>query len=677
MRYLVSWERLTETPETWDNVSSDLNGLRQKGVRPIIGLVHHGSGPPTTDLLSHCFATGLAAHARTTVERFPWVMEWTPVNEPLTTARFAALYGLWFPHHRDERSFWIALLNQVDATRLAMREIRAVNPQALLVQTEDLGRTYATAALGDQSGFDNTRRWMTWDLLAGRVNPAHPFWDRLVAMGLGDRLRVIADDPCPADIIGVNHYLTSDRFLDHRTHLYPAERCGSNASRRYADVEAIRVLGATPAGLRGALDEAWTRYGKPIAVTECHNACTREEQMRWTAEAWAIARSLRARGVDIVAVTAWAAAGSRNWSSLLTRDDGLYECGAFDSRSGALRSTAMVPLLRELASDSTANHPVVAAPGWWRRTIRFAYPALGMATPVALASLDRDSAGGGPPILIAGGTGTLGQAIAQACHHRGLRFVLTTRADLDVTDAASIDDALARFRPWAVINATGWVRVDDAETQVENCRDINVTGAALLARACEKAAIHYTALSSDLVFDGTKQDLYVEDDAPAPLGIYGQTKAEAEAGAPHGLTIRTAAFFSPNDAHNFAVAVRDTLRAGQVFEAAADYFITPTYVPDLVANLLDLVIDREVGIWHLSNGEAVSWAEFAGRIAKACALPVDLLSAVPGDTLGWTALRPRNAGLGTSLGVRMPTLGDAIDRFAAASPSLPAARQAA
>jgi dTDP-4-dehydrorhamnose reductase len=215
-----------------------------------------------------------------------------------------------------------------------------------------------------------------------------------------------------------------------------------------------------------------------------------------------------------------------------------------------------------------------------------------------------------------------------------------------------------------VINATGWVRVDDAEHHATACKDINVTGATLLATACRNANVHYTGISSDLVFDGSKNSLYTEDDVPAPLGVYGRTKAEAEVATAHGLTVRTAAFFSARDEHNFATSVRTTLLASKTFTAANDHLVSPTYVPDLVEHLLDLVIDGETGIWHLSNGEELSWAAFAARIATACALPVGLISAVPGHTLDWTAARPRRSGLATSRGVRMPTLDHAINRFA-------------
>ena len=269
LRYPVLWERTAVAPGEYDWRWSDerLGRLAELNIRPIVGLVHHGSGPAWTNLLDDNFAPGLAEFARAAAERYLWVTDWTPVNEPLTTARFAALYGLWHPHVRDEALFWRALLNEIDGIRLAMAEIRAVNPAARLIQTEDLGKTYSTRAVSHQASFDNERRWMTWDLLCGRVTPEHPLWERLCWYGLEDQLSAIAEAPCPPDVIGVNHYLTSDRFLDHRLSRYPRRFWGGNEFVRFADVEAVRVLQPGPDGLAGALEEAWSRYRRPLAVT--------------------------------------------------------------------------------------------------------------------------------------------------------------------------------------------------------------------------------------------------------------------------------------------------------------------------------------------------------------------------------------------------------------------------
>ena len=312
LRYPLLWERTDPDGQgdyDWRWTDERLRRISELGMRPIAGLLHHGSGPPSTNLLDEGFAKAFAGYARAAAERYEWVEDWTPINEPLTTARFSALYGHWHPHVADERLFWTALINQIDGVRLAMAEIRAVRPEARLIQTEDLGRTYSTRAVAHQADFDNARRWMTWDLLEGRVAPGHPLWRRLDGFGLGDRLRALADAPCPADVLGVNHYLTSDRFLDHRTGDYPPERIGGNEFMAFADVEAVRAVLPAPGGLEGALDEAWARYGRPLAVTESHNGCSREEQVRWIREAWETAERLRGRGAEVQAVTAWALLG--------------------------------------------------------------------------------------------------------------------------------------------------------------------------------------------------------------------------------------------------------------------------------------------------------------------------------------------------------------------------------
>ncbi|MCD2323678.1 sugar nucleotide-binding protein [Sphingomonas sp. IC-56] len=671
VRYPVLWERISpEDPDQHDWAWTDkrLHRLRELGIRPIAGLCHHGSGPRYTDMLADSFAPGLAKHARAVAERYPWITEWTPVNEPVTTARFSALYGHWYPHTHDEGAFWLTLLNQIDAVRLSMAAIREVIPYAKLIQTDDLGRTYATSAVREQAAFDNARRWMSWDLLCGRVTPQHDLWKRLCRHGLEDRLHAIADAPCPPDIIGVNHYLTSDRFLDHRVQRYPAHTRGGNGKQVFADTEAIRVLTPPPPGFIGVLRETWERYGIPIAITEAHNGCTREEQMRWMADAWDAAHQLRAEGVDLRAVTSWALFGSCGWNTLLTAP-GVYEPGAWDVSSGTPRETAMVPLLKGLPGDAP-KHPVMAGQGWWRRNIRIEHPITPRPAPLRdyLPSPKWADLGNSPPVLIAGATGTLGQAFARYAAHRDIVHVLTSRAELDLADPASIDAALDRYKPWAVINAAGWVRVDDAEDEAGACMAANADGAVRLAQACAARGIPTVSFSSDLVFDGTTGRPYVESDTPAPLGVYGQSKAQAEAqiAALPGkhLMIRTAAFFSPHDAHNFAVHVVNTLSRGERLAAAADAVVTPTYVPHLCNTALDLLIDGAEGIWHLSNGEPLSWADFASRVAQATGLDPSLIDAVPGDTLGWKAKRPANAALASERGTLMPSFTRALESFA-------------
>src|SRR5581483_2395647 len=97
--------------------------------------------------------------------RYPWITDVTPVNEPMTTARFSALYGHWYPHARSDRSFVRALVHQLRGVVLAMDAIRQVAPAARLVQTEDCGRTFATMATRAQAAHERARQQLTWDLL--------------------------------------------------------------------------------------------------------------------------------------------------------------------------------------------------------------------------------------------------------------------------------------------------------------------------------------------------------------------------------------------------------------------------------------------------------------------------------------------------------------------------------
>ena len=273
------------------------------------------------------------------------------------------------------------------------------------------------------------------------------------------------------------------------------------------------------------------------------------------------------------------------------------------------------------------------------------------------------------PILITGATGTLGRAFARICAARGLGCRLTTRDELDIARACSVDAAFQRWQPWAVINTAGYVRVDDAEDDSDRCQRENVDGARVLASACERDGVALLTFSSDLVFDGAKTAPYAEDDAPAPLSVYGRTKAEAEQRVldAHGgaLIIRTSAFFGPWDGHNFVTSTLRELAAGGRVRAASDAVVSPTYVPDLVHAALDLVIDGERGIWHLCNAGATSWADLGRAVARLSSFDERRVDGVPGDRLGWRARRPRYSVLATGRGALLAPLDDALRRYLA------------
>ena len=318
---------------------------------------------------------------------------------------------------------------------------------------------------------------------------------------------------------------------------------------------------------------------------------------------------------------------------------------------------AETPRLTATANASAAGgerpaHPVLAQPGWWRRPDRL-YPWQG----------GREGPPPrGRPLQITGATGTLGQALARICEARGLPYRLSTRAELDICDERSIRAALARHRPWAVINAAGYVRVADAERERDACFAWNTHGPSLLAGACAERAIPLVTFSSDLVFDGKRRRAYVESDPVNPRGVYGESKAEAErlvlAAHPQALVIRTAAFFGEWDQFNFAHHVLGALDRGEPLRAAAAERISPTYVPDLCHATLDLLIDEESGIWHLANQGSLSWLEFARAVAEGTGHDPMLIEAEPGA--------PRSTALASVRGRIMRPFPEALAAYLAA-----------
>ena len=604
LRYPVLWERTApDDPrvQDWSFSDAGLERLRGLEIKPIVGLTHHGSGPKYTDLLDDGFAAGLADHARATAERYPWIEAYTPVNEPLTTARFSAMYGHWYPHATDARSFARALVNQVKAVVLSMEAIRSVNPDAHLVQTEDLGKTHSTERMRYQADYENERRWITWDLLLGRVDQEHPMWRELVQDGVDEReLDWFLEHSCPPDVVGVNYYLTSERFLDHQPERYPADKHGANAFDPYADVEAVRVLAGDIDGPAALMRETWERYGLPLAITECHLGCTREEQVRWLLHVWRQAEGAKAAGVDVRAVTVWSMFGAYDWGSLLTQDDGKYEPGVFDLRAPEPRLTALATAVRALGEGEIPSHPAFEDDGWWDRPVRLLYEPRVVAGGTAAAEKGR--AHPRVPLLIVDDGGQLATAFRKLCKLRGLEHRMIGREET--------------HEGWAVVDVLGQGRALPGVPRVTFSN------------------------ASDL--DGKEGVPYVESEAPLPDG---------------GLVVRTGELFGPwGRGDDFLQRVVDALREGRRFEAAENIFVSPTFVPDLVHAVLDLMLDGMTGLVHLSHGEAVSLADLARRTARLTELDADLIG-------GTFHAEPTNYALTSERVWTMPPLDDALEWY--------------
>jgi dTDP-4-dehydrorhamnose reductase len=486
------------------------------------------------------------------------------------------------------------------------------------VQTEDLGFCHATPPMAAQAEYENARRWITWDLLCGMVTPDHPLWSRICAWGLEDRLRAIADDPCPPDVIGVNHYLSSERLLDHRVELYPPNLAGGDGPGPYVNIEAVRTVAAGPIGLGALLTETWERYGRSIAITECHNGCTREEQVRWFDEVWRTAEAVRAEGVDILAVTAWALLGSYDWNNLLAHEAGHYETGVFDLSQGSPRPTAMVPFLKALAAGKPPVAPFLHGRGWWRREDRFFEqvielpPQTQARPPVPLSEQRRQ------PVLIVGNTAARTDALVRACGHRELAVACVETGLLQESAEAVFLQAVADADPWAVI-----IVADEP-----------------LAERLRRAA---ASLRTPCI-------LWVEEGAEtwAP----GRTE----------LIVSSGPCLAEHELQLFCDEVIASLRLRRPFRAASNRMTPAIYLPDAANVVLDMMVDGVTGRASLAGPAAMSWAETAVMIANEVGLDAHLVepSAVP--RIG---VAPKPAGL-SEPGRLLPGIDSAVRRRIAA-----------
>lgn len=408
--------------------------------------------------------------------------------------------------------------------------------------------------------------------------------------------------------------------------------------------------------------EAWNRFRIPLAVTEVHLHCGREDQLRWLWEIWQQTHMARELGADVRAVTAWSLFGAFDWDSLVTQPRGHYEPGAFDVRGPTPRPTALAALIGELTAGKSPCHPLLMQPGWWRRSIRQGY--------LPGNSAVSSDAGGeedfkGPPVLITGANGRLANAFKRICRVRGIPCRLFARSDLDIASSSSVTNALNVVQPWAVINAAGYAHIDEAESNAEQCQRDNVEGPAILAAACLKADIPFVTFSSDQVFDGKQRTPYSESDSVNPPGVYGKAKAECERRVlnshPDALVVRTSDFFSPWDDYNFVGICRHVLHSRKPC-IIPDGVVSPTYLPDLVHACLDLLIDRASGIWHLAGHGEISWADLVEEVACRSGMATSLInvSIRAGNSI---APRPIYCALRSERGPALPGWSDALDRY--------------
>lgn len=668
IRYPLLWEKYAGNEKRFFKLHDQrLNRLQELGIQPIASLLHHGSGPLFTDLYDQNFPMLLAEFACAIAKRYPWIELYTPVNEPLTTARFSGLYGIWFPHKKDDYSFSRILLNELKGVILSMEAVKSINPDAKLIQTEDIAKVYSSPSLKYQADFENQRRWLTYDILSGNFTSQHSLWKNFMDSGIQvPTLEFFTTNYHKPHICGFNYYVTSERYLDERKSVYPPCYHGGNGFDEYADVEAVRANIPVALNVGELLREAYERYQLPLALTEVHMACTREEQLRWFHETYQTCLKLKREGVDFRALTAWSYFGSFDWNSLLCTKNNDYESGVFDIRSGKPRATALAGMIKSINTGQSYKNNLLDLPGWWRRSDRLIYKPDKeiLRVPHSVA----ENAEAAAPVLIVGATGSLGSAFAKICHARGINYYLSEREQLDITFGTSIRKNLEAINPWAVINAAGFARIDEAEASTEACYRENTTGPVLLAEICQSMGIKFVTFSTDQVFNGEKKKPYAVTDQTQPINFYGLSKkiAEEQIGVvnPESLIIRSSCFFNPwhqND--KLRMILRSGLKSDRQIFLPSDIIMSPAYVPDIVNTVLDLLIDGESGIWHLSNQQETTLYDFARLALEMAGLNETIVCPVPSSMLDYAALRPSYSVLESSGGITLPLMNNALTNF--------------
>ena len=222
-------------------------------------------------------------------------------------------------------------------------------------------------------------------------------------------------------------------------------------------------------------------------------------------------------------------------------------------------------------------------------------------------------------VLITGAGGQLGRAlIALAPEQAMVRGV--SHAQLDVADPRAVDAVLRDFRPDVLVNAAGFTRVDDAETEREAAERANAIGPAVLAAACRSAGAWLVQVSTDYVFDGAQSRPYTPDAAPHPLSVYGKTKLLGEAAVirelPSQSTVVRTSWLYAADGRNFLTTMLRLMQTRSRLTVVSDQIGAPTSVTGLARVLWAFTLRRASGLHHWCDSGVASWYDFAVAIAE-------------------------------------------------------------
>lgn len=273
--------------------------------------------------------------------------------------------------------------------------------------------------------------------------------------------------------------------------------------------------------------------------------------------------------------------------------------------------------------------------------------------------------------MVTGSTGQLGNAVVARARAEGWEITGLSRREpdpCDLTDATAVRDRVSAARPDLVVHAAAWTDVDSCEVDPGRARAANVDATRHVAEASAAVGAHLVYVSTDYVYDGTKDGPYVESDEPAPLSVYGRSKLAGERLlGPEATVVRTSWLCGRHGAN----AARTILRLGAgtgPLRFVDDQVGRPTIAEDLAALLLRLGTDRVAGIVHGSNEGAVTWYQFAREVLELAGHDPDRV-----EPIRTSDLRPARAAPRPANSVLAPTVLDALgyDRLPHHRESLP------
>lgn len=219
--------------------------------------------------------------------------------------------------------------------------------------------------------------------------------------------------------------------------------------------------------------------------------------------------------------------------------------------------------------------------------------------------------------LVTGVNGQLGFDVVNELKERGYDDLYSpTRSELDITDRERTLEALFTYKPDVVIHCAAYTAVDRAEEERELCYDINVNGTKYLVEGAKGVGAKFIYISTDYVFDGTKDGTYTENDVTCPVNYYGETKLLGEKLVKeydNGIVVRISWVFGING-NNFVKTMLRLAETKSEVSVVSDQIGSPTYTKDLARVLIDMALSDKSGLYHATNMEYCSWYEFAKYI---------------------------------------------------------------